>query len=298
MNLEDRFNLAVRTIQNLPPDGFLKPSNLTKLIFYGLYKQAMVGPCQEAKPSMFNYVARAKWEAWDRYRLLTKEQAMHGYIDEIRKIIETLEQTTEVTEFARSIGLSIDSVDNQTKENDFVTVNKTNDEQIVIVPSASSSSSSSSSISSSDIDDFYDDPSDLLSPEIVPQSTDHQSHLTRSLVNRQLNQTATVASSNNHGHHTTNAYNKETQRAILSALTKLQRDINNILERLNRLETSAYLLQQREIAMTIELNSSSKWFPLSGFPRRTIAFILFWPFIAYLLIRLYLRARISIRFRR
>ena len=80
MNLEDRFNLAVRTIQSLPPDGrfvcfffeqkendfffplgFLKPSNLTKLIFYVLYKQATTGPCQEAKPSMFNYVARAKW---------------------------------------------------------------------------------------------------------------------------------------------------------------------------------------------------------------------------------------------
>jgi hypothetical protein len=41
-----------------------------------------------------------------------------------------------------------------------------------------------------------------------------------------------------------NNYSKENQRAILTALTKLQRDINNILERLNRLETSGYLLQQ------------------------------------------------------
>jgi hypothetical protein len=45
-------------------------------------------------------------------------------------------------------------------------------------------------------------------------------------------------------HYPTNNYNKETQRAILSALTKLQRDINNILQRLNRLETSANLVQQ------------------------------------------------------
>jgi len=282
MNLEDRFNLAVRTIQSLPPDGFLKPSNLTKLIFYGLYKQATIGPCQEAKPSMFNYVARAKWEAWDRYRSFTKEQAMQGYIDEIQKFIQTIESTPEVSDFARSIGLVNDSVDNSTKENDFVTINHTNiDSQTVIVPSSTSSTSSSStSISSSDIDEIYDDPSDLLSLEIVPNS---QSQTT----------------DDHHRHHRhrspTNTYNKQTQRAILSALTKLQRDINNILERLNRLETSAYLLQQREIAMTIELNSSSKWFPLSGFPRRTIAFILFWPFIAYLLIRLYLRSRISIR---
>ena len=82
---------------------------------------------------------------------------------------------------------------------------------------------------STDIDEIYDDPSDLLSLEIVPNS---QSQTT----------------DDHHRHHRhrspTNTYNKQTQRAILSALTKLQRDINNILERLNRLETSAYLLQQ------------------------------------------------------
>jgi hypothetical protein len=48
------------------------------------------------------------------------------------------------------------------------------------------------------------------------------------------------------GRHPNNNYNKETQRAILTALTKLQRDVNNILERLNRLETSSHFLQQVE----------------------------------------------------
>jgi hypothetical protein len=54
-----------------------------------------------------------------------------------------------------------------------------------------------------------------------------------------------VASGNGgNGRHPNNSYNKETQRAILTALTKLQRDVNNILERLNRLETSSHFLQQ------------------------------------------------------
>jgi hypothetical protein len=46
--------------------------------------------------------------------------------------------------------------------------------------------------------------------------------------------------------HPDNNYNKEIQRAILTvtALTKLQRDVNNILERLNRLEASTHFLQQ------------------------------------------------------
>jgi len=56
--------------------------------------------------------------------------------------------------------------------------------------------------------------------------------------------TSSIASGGDNDHYPINNYNKETQRAILTALTKLQRDIHNILERLNRLETSAYLFQQ------------------------------------------------------
>ena len=55
---------------------------------------------------------------------------------------------------------------------------------------------------------------------------------------------SSVVSGGNNGRHPNNNYNKETQRAILTALTKLQRDVNNILERLNRLETSTHFLQQ------------------------------------------------------
>ncbi len=56
---------------------------------------------------------------------------------------------------------------------------------------------------------------------------------------------SSVASGGGNGRHpNNNNYNRETQRAILTALTKLQRDVNNILERLNRLETSSHFLQQ------------------------------------------------------
>lgn len=53
-----------------------------------------------------------------------------------------------------------------------------------------------------------------------------------------------VASGGNNDVYSNRNYDKQTQRAILTALAKLQRDIHNILERLNRLETSTYLLQQ------------------------------------------------------
>ncbi|CAF3696771.1 unnamed protein product [Rotaria sordida] len=340
-NLEERFNAAVKTIQNLPANGIIQPSNSMKLLFYGLYKQAMLGPCNDSQPSLFSYVARAKWEAWNRCRSMTKEQAMSAYIDEIGKIIKTMSQTNEVLEFTQLIGLSNQSVDDQSKENDFVIVtekrqHQTTEENIlqssvndidrndqkqdslvnIINPTETvvsdpvlslSTSSSSYAITSSDIDEIYDDPPDFISlnhDEITSNNNIQQQSInsTRYSSHVETNVSTTysilpVVSSIDNRHNTTNDYNKATQRAILTALTKLQRDINNILERLNRLETSTYLLQQKELSTSLELNSSSRWLPLSGFRQEIIAFILFWPFVAFILMRLFLRARISIRFR-
>lgn len=86
--------------------GTFQPSNELKLTFYGLYKQATVGPCNEPRPSIFNYINRAKWyfskieiflfflwrinpgfrDAWDKCRPMSKQAAMVAYIDEIRKV--------------------------------------------------------------------------------------------------------------------------------------------------------------------------------------------------------------------
>lgn len=53
-----------------------------------------------------------------------------------------------------------------------------------------------------------------------------------------------MTSDTNHQHRSPKDFNKQTQHAILKALNKLQLNINNILERLNHLETSVYLVQQ------------------------------------------------------
>jgi len=399
-SLEEKFNAAVKAIQRLPSDGTFQPSNEMKLTFYGLYKQATAGPCQEQRPSIFNYINRAKWDAWDKCRSMSKEAAMTAYIDEIRKILETMPQTNEVLKFTQLIGPFYEFVDDRTGENGPVslvkkkshhtnsnrkkqstleslangTVEDDHDEQSLIhtngpiqtvvsagngpAPSSSPSSSSSSSISSSDVDEFYDDPSDRLplnhnlpndditsnnnndqnneplSTSNIPQ-TNHHPHVyggqdgTNIPVHRSnrggnhsnefpgssthspyhhhgpsdgvRHSFSSVASGSGSGRHPNNNYNRETQRAILTALTKLQRDVNNILERLNRLETSSYFLQQRELSTQLHCSSGpnviSRWLPLSGLRRRAIAFILLWPFFVFALIRLFLRARIIIRFR-
>ncbi|CAF1263302.1 unnamed protein product [Adineta steineri] len=149
--------------------------------------------------------------------------------------------------------------------------------------STSSSSLSSSLASFSDLDEVYDDPSDFLMP-------------TYDEIASPTNESSFIHYNSSNASNDTN-YSKETQRTILIVLTKLQEDIHNILNRLNQLETSIYLLRQKELSIVSQLDSSSRWLPLSGFRRGAIAFVLLWPFIAFILIRLFLRAKINIRFR-
>ncbi|CAJ1385632.1 unnamed protein product [Effrenium voratum] len=50
-----------------------------KLRLYAHYKQATMGPAQGSRPSMFQQVARAKWDAWAELASMSKTDAMQGY---------------------------------------------------------------------------------------------------------------------------------------------------------------------------------------------------------------------------
>ena len=56
------------------------------LKFYGYYKQAEFGPCNKSRPGMFQLVERAKWDAWNSVRNLSKEEAMTAYVEEIKNV--------------------------------------------------------------------------------------------------------------------------------------------------------------------------------------------------------------------
>lgn len=88
--LRSQFETASNAIQNLPKEGQFQPSNETLLKFYGYFKQATVGACKKNRPSIFNVVERAKWDAWNSVSNLTQSDAMSSYINEINKIIETM----------------------------------------------------------------------------------------------------------------------------------------------------------------------------------------------------------------
>jgi diazepam-binding inhibitor (GABA receptor modulator, acyl-CoA-binding protein) len=82
MELKTLFDQAVTDSKLLPS----KPSNESLLNLYSLYKQATEGDVNGEEPNMFDFVAKAKYEAWSSLRGKSKEQAMQEYIDLVSKL--------------------------------------------------------------------------------------------------------------------------------------------------------------------------------------------------------------------
>lgn len=77
MELQQQFEVAVANSKTLAE----KPDNETLLKLYSLYKQATEGDCTEAEPTNpFDFVARAKHQAWAGLQGITASQAKEQYI--------------------------------------------------------------------------------------------------------------------------------------------------------------------------------------------------------------------------
>lgn len=75
-DLEETFNRATKYLQTLVSE--LDSGQL--LTFYGLYKQATVGPCDIPRPNWYQIQAKHKWEAWKNLGDMSCETAMENYI--------------------------------------------------------------------------------------------------------------------------------------------------------------------------------------------------------------------------
>ena len=83
MELKNKFETAVTESKNLPE----KPGNETLLQLYSLYKQATEGDVNTEPPSNpFDFVNKAKHDAWANLKGKTKETAMQDYIDLVNKL--------------------------------------------------------------------------------------------------------------------------------------------------------------------------------------------------------------------
>ena len=76
-DLRTKFEEAARESQTLSE----RPDNTTMLQLYALYKQATLGNINASRPGQFDFVGRAKWDAWEKLKGISTQEAMQMYID-------------------------------------------------------------------------------------------------------------------------------------------------------------------------------------------------------------------------
>lgn len=83
MDLKEQFEKAIAESKTLSE----KPSNDTLLQLYSLYKQASEGDVNIDPPSNpFDFVAKAKYDAWASLKGKTSEEAMSAYVELVAKL--------------------------------------------------------------------------------------------------------------------------------------------------------------------------------------------------------------------
>ncbi|KAG0677779.1 acyl-CoA-binding protein (ACBP)/diazepam binding inhibitor (DBI)/endozepine (EP) [Pichia californica] len=70
------FNEKAEAVSNLPT----RPSDDELLQLYGLFKQATVGDNETTKPGVFDFKGKYKWEAWNKLKGTSQEEAEAKYI--------------------------------------------------------------------------------------------------------------------------------------------------------------------------------------------------------------------------
>ena len=81
-DLKAQFEQAAKDVKGLSS----RPSQDDLLELYALYKQATDGDVSGEKPGMFDFVGRAKFEAWEKLAGTDAADAMKKYVDKVRSL--------------------------------------------------------------------------------------------------------------------------------------------------------------------------------------------------------------------
>ncbi len=84
-DLKKAFEAAQAAAKELPS----RPDNDTLLELYSYFKQATEGDASGDKPGAFDFVARAKYDAWAARKGMRQDVAMKGYV----KLVEHLKES-------------------------------------------------------------------------------------------------------------------------------------------------------------------------------------------------------------
>lgn len=82
-DLKSQFDQAQKDVKGLSE----RPSDDDMLALYALYKQATAGDVTGDKPGMFDFVGRAKHEAWSELAGTDADTAMQKYIDKVKSLV-------------------------------------------------------------------------------------------------------------------------------------------------------------------------------------------------------------------
>jgi acyl-CoA-binding protein len=81
-DLKKKFEAAAKDSKNLKT----RPSDEDMLRLYALYKQASVGDVSGDRPGSFDFVNRAKYDAWARLKGTDTDKAMKSYVDLVERL--------------------------------------------------------------------------------------------------------------------------------------------------------------------------------------------------------------------
>ncbi|KAK0485236.1 acyl-CoA-binding protein [Armillaria novae-zelandiae] len=85
---EAQFKKAVEIVQSLPKDGPVKPTQDEQLFFYSYYKQGTIGDVNTERPGLLDFVGKAKWDAWNKVKCTSKEEAQAKYVEKLTEILQ------------------------------------------------------------------------------------------------------------------------------------------------------------------------------------------------------------------
>lgn len=81
-DLKTQFEAAAEAVKQLPE----KPDNDMLLKLYAAFKQASEGDVSGPKPSFFDFKGLAKYEAWEKLKGTSAEDAMKKYCDLVKRL--------------------------------------------------------------------------------------------------------------------------------------------------------------------------------------------------------------------
>lgn len=80
--MEEQFAQAQKDVNELSD----RPDNETLLKLYACFKQATHGDATGEPPGGFNFVKRAKFDAWSSMKGVSKRDAMQQYVALVKKL--------------------------------------------------------------------------------------------------------------------------------------------------------------------------------------------------------------------